>query len=175
MATEEKARMVDELAEKLARSNLTILTDYRGLRVSEMNALRNKLRPVGVEYQVAKNTLTRFAAERVGRGAISPDLAGPTALVFGYQDPVAAARALTEYLRTSKVLKVKAGLLGERRLSPEEVTRLAELPPKEQLRAILLGSVQGPLAGFVGVLNGLLSSVAYAIDQRAAQLEGEGA
>lgn len=169
MARPEKERIVHELVEKLSRSNVVILTDYRGLKVSDLNELRKRLRTAGVEYQVAKNTLTRIAARQLGRTAIERDLEGPTALALGYQDPVDAAKALSEYMRTSRLLSVKAALLGDRRLSAEEVTRLAELPPREQLRAEVVGALQGPLAALVGVLNGLLTNVVYAIDQRVQQ------
>lgn len=169
---EEKTKIVDDIADKLERSTAVFLTDYRGLTVKEMNDLRGKLRQAGVEYHVVKNTLTRFAAERVGRTAIVPDLEGPTALAFGYGDPVAVARVLNDFTRTSRVLKIKAALMGDGRIAAQDVTRLAELPPADVLRAQLVGAMLGPLASFVGVLNGLLTNIAFAVDQRAKQLEG---
>ena len=171
MAREEKVKQVEELADRLARSNIAVLTDYRGLTVAEMNDLRSKLRQAGVEYRVAKNTLTRLAAERVGRTALIQDLQGPIAIAFGYDDPVTAAKAVAEYQRTSRVLAIKSALLGDRRLSAAEVSQLAELPSKDQLRAQLVGAIQGPMASLVGAINGLLSNVVYAIDQRAQQLQ----
>ena len=90
-ARAEKEDAVDGLVERLAKAEIAVLTEYRGLSVSELQDLRGRLRPVGVEYIVAKNTLTRFAAERTGRTGIVPDLVGPTAIAFG-SDPVATAR-----------------------------------------------------------------------------------
>ena len=170
---EAKAPLVDALAERLERSSIAILTDYRGLSVAEMMDIRRKLRAVSVEYQVTKNTLTRFAAEKTNKTAIQPDLVGPTAIAFGYDDPVTAARAVQDYLRTSRVLTVKSAVLGERRLAPEEVRTLAELPGKPQLQARFVGTVQGPMASVVGTLNGLLTQIVYVVDQRVQQLGGE--
>jgi len=167
-----KVAAINELVDQLSRSNIAIVTDYRGLHVNELQDLRRKLRVANVELKVAKNTLTRFAAERLNRSAINEDLVGPTAIAFGYEDPAAAARVIQDYLRTSRILKVKGALLGDRRLSPEQVQSLAELPAKPQLQARLVGSIQAPMAALVGTMNGLLSQLAYIVDQRTEQLGG---
>jgi large subunit ribosomal protein L10 len=173
---EAKAPVIDALADKLSRSSIAIVTDYRGLRVADMQALRRRLRDANVEYQVAKNTLTRFAAERVGKSAMIVDLEGPTAIAFGYDDPVLAAKAMQDYARTSRILTVKGGILGERRLSAADLQGLADLPGKPQLQARVVGTIQSPMASLVGAMNGLLSQIAYVVDQRAQQLgDGEAA
>lgn len=169
---EAKAPVIDELADKLSRSSIAIVTDYRGLTVADMQTLRRRLREAGVEYAVAKNTLTRFAAERVNKSAMNADLEGPTAIAFAYEDPAAAARTLQDYLRTSRILRVKGAILGDRRLSAEDVEGLASLPPKAQLQARVVGTVQGPMASLLGTINGLLSQIAYVVDQRVGQLGG---
>lgn len=171
MANKEvKAALVDELADRLSRSSIAILTDYRGLTVAEISELRRKLRAARVDYQVAKNTLVRLAAERAQKTALSPDLVGPTAIAFGYEDPVDAAKALQDYLRTSRVLTVKSAMLGDRRLEPSDVQALAELPARPQLQARLVGTIQGPMAALIGAMDGLLRQLVYVIDQRAQQL-----
>jgi large subunit ribosomal protein L10 len=170
---EAKAPVIDALADKLERSSIAIVTDYRGLSVADLQTLRRRLRDASVEYQVTKNTLTRFAAERVGKTAMVVDLEGPTAIGFGYDDPVAAARAMQDFVRTSRILRIKGGILGDRRLAPEEVQGLADLPGKSQLQARVVGTIQGPMAALVGAMNGLLSQIAYVVDQRAGQL-GDG-
>ena len=170
----EKARAVDALADKLSRSQMVVLTDYRGLTVSEMSALRNRLRQAGAEYEVAKNTLTRFAAERVGLQALVPDLEGPTAIAFAYDDPAALAKSLNDYLRTSRLLAVKAGLLGDRRLSPEEMRQLAELPPRQVMLGQTLGSVVSPLAAFLMIVGAPLQSLLGVLEARRQQIEGSG-
>ena len=172
---EEKARAVDELADKLGRSQMVVLTDYRGLSVTEMSALRNRLRQAGADYQVAKNTLTRFAAERIGRTAIVPELEGPTAIAFGYEDPSALAKSLSEYLRTSRILSIKVGLIGDRRLSPEDLGRLADLPPRDTLLGQTLGSIVSPLSAFLMVVAAPLQNVIGVLEARRQQLEESGA
>jgi large subunit ribosomal protein L10 len=169
---EKKEHQVDEIADKLQRSNLAILTDYRGLKVSDLNNLRGRLRPVGTEFHVSKNTLTRFAAQRVGREAIVADLEGPTGIAFVFDDPSLAAKALQDFVRVNRVMTIKAGILGDRRLDAEEVLRVAELPPRAQLQARLVGTVMSPMASLVGVMNGLLSNLAYVVNERAKQLGG---
>ena len=172
---EEKAVLIDALADRLGRSTIAIVTDYRGLNVADMQDLRRRLRAANVEYAVAKNTLTRFAAERVNKTVIVADLEGPTAIAFGYDDPAVAAKAMQDYARTSRILRVKGAVLGDRRLSAEDVQGLAELPPKPQLQARVVGTIQGPMSSLVGTINGLLAQLAYVVDQRAQQLGGEGA
>ncbi len=172
---EDKARAVDELADKLSRSELLVLTDYRGLSVSEMMGLRNRLRQAGAEYHVTKNTLTRFAAERAGREAIIPELVGPTAIAFAYENAAALAKSLSEYLRTSRVLSVKVGMLGDRRVSPAEIGRLAELPPRDVLLGQTLGSMVGPLSAFLMLVLAPLQNLMGVLEARRQQLEESGA
>ena len=172
---EAKAPVIDDLADRLERTTIAILTDYRGMRVGELAELRRRLRTVNVEYRVVKNTLTRFAAERVSKTAIQSDLEGPTAIAFAYDDPALAAKTFQDYVRTARLqnLSVKSAILGERRLAPAELQSLADLPGKPQLQARLVGTVQGPLASLVGSINGLLSQIVYVVDQRAQQLGGD--
>jgi large subunit ribosomal protein L10 len=172
---EAKAPLIDQLADRLGRSSIAIVTDYRGLSVAEMMNLRRKLRAANVEYQVAKNTLTRFAAERAQKTAINADLEGPTAIAFGFEDPAVAAKAVQEHIRTSRVLRVKGAVLGDRRLTAEQLQSLADLPPRPQLQARLLGALQGPMSSLVGTFNSLLSQVIYVLDQRSEQLGAGGA
>src|SRR5438874_10743790 len=101
-ARSEKDEAIDGLVERLARAEIAVLTEYRGLSVSDLQDLRGRLRPVGVDYVVAKNTLARFAAERTGRTSIVEDLNGPTAIAFG-TDPVATAKALQDFSRANRV------------------------------------------------------------------------
>src|SRR6195256_2313062 len=114
-ARAEKASAIDKLAEQLGKAEISVLTEYRGLSVADLQDLRGRLRPAGVEYVVAKNTLTRFAAERTGRTGIVADLIGPTAIAFG-KDPVATAKALHDYARINKTFLLKAALLGDQRI-----------------------------------------------------------
>jgi large subunit ribosomal protein L7/L12 len=172
-AQSEKGAAIGDLVERLGRAEIAVLTEYRGLSVAELQDLRGRLRPAGVEYVVAKNTLTRFAAERSGRTSIIDDLVGPTAIAFG-SDPVATAKALQDYTRVNRLFMVKAGLLGDRRLDLKEVEQLASLPPADQLRARVFGMIVSPLQRTVSVLSAPLAGLARVADARRMQLEESG-
>ena len=171
MVLAKKVETVEELKEKFAKSEMAVLTDYRGLTVAELTQLRNQLRQIGVDYRVTKNTLARFAAEQAGVGALAPSLTGPTAIAFVGPDFVKAAKALTEYARTSKVLKIKGAVLEGRVIGPEKVLEVAELPPREVLLAKMIGGMQSPLVGLVSVLNGPLQGLMRVLLARQQQLE----
>jgi large subunit ribosomal protein L7/L12 len=172
-AQADKAEAIDELVDRLGRAEIAVLTEYRGLSVAELQDLRGRLRPVGVDYIVAKNTLARFAAERTGRTTIVDDLVGPTAIAFG-SDPVATAKALQDYTRVNRTFVLKSALLGDRRIDPREVEQLAALPPPETLRGRVFGMIVSPLQSTVSVLAAPLASLARLIEARRAQLEEQG-
>ncbi len=172
---QEKERAVDELADKLGRSQMVVLTDYRGMSVAELGNLRARLRQAGAEYQVAKNTLTRFAAEQIGRGSLVQDLEGPTALAFGFEDPTVLAKALNDYTRATRLdLPIRGGLIGDRRITAAEIAGLAELPPRDVVLAQTLGSVIAPISSFVMMVAAPLQSVIGIIEARRQQLEESG-
>jgi len=173
MRREEKKEAVKELADKLSRCNIAITTDYRGLSVAEMTELRRHLRQAGVEYRVIKNTLAGFAAEQAGKKGLISVIEGPTAIAFGYGNVTTPAKALLDYIRSSKSeLKIKGGLLNRRVLSPSEVTTLATLPPREELVAKLLGVMQGNILSLVRVLNANIAGFMSVLNARIRQLEG---
>ena len=172
MVVAKKTETVAEIKEKFSKSQLAVLTDYRGLTVAEVTALRRQLRKVGVDYHVTKNTLARFAAEQAGVGAIVPMLVGPTAVAFARGDVVEVAKALTEYARGSKTLKIKGGVLQGRVLAPEQIVELSELPSREVLVAQVVGGIQAPLVGLVSVLSGVMQNLLYVLQARQQQLEG---
>jgi len=172
-ARSEKDSAIDGLVERLGKSEIAVLTEYRGLSVSDLQDLRGRLRPFGVEYVIAKNTLTRFAAERTGRTGIVDDLVGPTAIAFG-SDPVATAKALRDYTRVNRTFLLKSALLGDRRLDPREVEQLASLPPADQLRGQLFGMIVSPLQRTINILSAPLASLARLIEARRTLLEEEG-
>jgi large subunit ribosomal protein L10 len=172
MPTERKVAEVAELADKLSRSQLTIVADYRGLTVADMQSLRGQLRPLGSEVKVAKNTLTTIAARETGLTALEEALAGPTALIFVYDDVAGASKAVSDFVRTSRIMTVRAGMLGNRLVSPEQVASLATLPPKERLQAEALGAIVGPMVGLLGIFNSVAQSLVSIVDQRAQQMGG---
>jgi large subunit ribosomal protein L10 len=172
MPTEAKARAIDEIAQKLRDSKVAIFTNYRGLTVKDMADLRGRMRPAKVDYQVVKNTLTRFAAQKAEIDVdLSAILEGPTAIVFGYDDVVQAAKAINDYARTSRVLEIKAGLLENRLLSVAEITSLATLPAKPQLQAQMLGTLTAPIQNLLSVLNGTSRNLMNVLAARQRELE----
>lgn len=171
MPNAKNVAVVGELEQKFQSTSFVLLTDYRGLTVTDLAALRRQLREHEVEYRVSKNTLALIAANRVGMAGLDQLLTGPTGIAFGSGDEVAAAKALTDFARTSKILEVKGGVLGRQVIGAADVTELAGLPGKGQVRADLVGATQGPIASLIGVLNGALSGVVHALEERAKQLE----
>ena len=160
MPTAEKAQAIEELAQKLRDSKGAVLLDYRGLNVSDISALRRQLRENEVEFQVAKNTLLRIAAQRA-EIEVAPDLfAGPTAVAFGWRDEVAPARFLTEFARRNRLVQVKGGIVGGRSMDAEQIGRVAELPSRDVLLAHLLGVIQAPLAKALGTMQAPARKVA---------------
>ena len=171
MPTARKSAEIDLLQRKLSEAEAAIIADYRGLSVAELGQLRSQLRPAGVEFRVAKNTLAQLAAKRAGIEGLDEFLTGPTAIAFARDDVAAAARVLGDFARTSRILTIKGALMGGLRMSADQVGQLASLPPKSVLQATLAGTIEGPLSGFVGLLNGALSSLAYTLEARAQQLQ----
>ncbi len=173
MPTAEKAEMIDDLTDRLTRAQLTIIADYRGLRVGDLQGLRGNLRPLGAEFRVAKNTLTSIAAERAGIDGVAPMLEGPTALVLAYDDPVATSKVISDFVRTSRVLTVRGGVMNHRLVTPPDIEAIATLPSREELLGRLVGMLASPMAWTVGVLSGPVRSLPYVLQARADQL-GQG-
>ena len=172
MARPEKVAVVDEIRTKLGEADAAILTEYRGLTVSELADLRGALRPASTEYKVFKNTLARRAADEAGLTDLSPLLEGPTAIAFVKGDAVAAAKAIREFGKGAPALVVKGGLLGTRILSPRDVDALADIEPREVLLARLAGGFQAPLVKAAGLFQAFPRNFAYGlkayVDQRVA-------
>ena len=179
MARPEKVAVVDEIRAKLDESDAAILTEYRGLSVTELASLRGALRPAGTEYKVFKNTLARRAADEAGLAELSPLLEGPTAIAFVRGDAVGAAKALREFAKVSPTLVVKGGLLGRRLLSAGDVEALADIEPREVLLARLAGGFQAPLTKAAGLFQAFTRNFAYGlkayVDQRTAEAPAEAA
>ena len=174
MPTPQKLIVIDQLTDSLKRAQLAVLTDYRGLKVSDLQTLRATLRPFGAEFRIAKNTLTRVAAERAGIEGLTPLLDGPLALMLAYDDIVGASKAISDFARTSKILTVKGGILNKRIIQPADVEALASMPSREVLLGQLLGLMVSPMARTVGVLSGPLRSIAYILQARVDQLGAGG-
>lgn len=164
MPTESKERTVARLREQLAGSRTLIVSEYRGLTVGEIGEIRRSLRKRDVSYRVVKNRLMRIAAADSVGEALSPLLAGPTAIAFG-DDEVATAKAVIETIRPYKVVRITGGVLGDHAIDADAVSRLATLPGREVLQAQLAGAMQSPIATLGGLLGASLRNLGYALAQ----------
>jgi large subunit ribosomal protein L10 len=160
---ESKKAIVAGIREKLEKAQSVILVDYRGITVEEDTALRAAFRKEEVEYAVLKNTMVELAAKEAGIEGLDDYLKGPTAVAFGYQDPVAPARIAADFMKKSKKAAFKCGVVDKKFLDQQGVTALSELPSKEVLIAKIMGSLNAPITNFV-----------YAIEAIRKQKAGEG-
>ncbi len=173
MPTEKKVKMVAGLQETFSRCTVGVMTDYRGLTTSELNELRSKLREVGVEYHVVKNSLAQIAAKNAGMESMAAMFEGPIAMAFGYGEATEAAKVLTDYIRNTKsVMSIKGGFLPDRALSAGEVETLARLPSREVLIGQVVSGLQSPIYRLVNVLAGPIRGIMGVLQARISQLEG---
>ncbi|MFM8237347.1 MAG: 50S ribosomal protein L10 [Actinomycetota bacterium] len=171
-----KAAVIEEIKDRLASSEAAVLTEYRGLTVGDIAALRAALRPAATDYKVFKNTLARRAANDAGLTEVADQLSGPVAIAFVRSDggdAVTAAKALREFARSNPNLVLKGGILGSRPLSAGDVEALADVPPREELLARIAGGFQAPLTKAAGLFQAFTRNFAYGlkayIDQRPAE------
>jgi large subunit ribosomal protein L10 len=174
MPTQAKAEKIDELTEKLGRATVAILVQTQGLKVKDMNELRSKMRAAKVEFHIAKNTLLRIASERNNMKELDKGIFnGQTAVAFGYDDEVAAAKAVMDYIRGSRVAVLKSGILGGHSLTAEQIEDMAKMPGgKNYAKGQVVGIIQGPLASAYGLLTAPLRDLCYVLQARAEQLGG---
>ncbi len=159
-----KAKIVQDIQEKVGKAQIGILADFTGLKVEAMTLLRRQVKEAGGELTVTKNTLLRRAAEEGTLIApVRGELTGPNALVLGYEDPVALAKLLVKFAQDKPFLKIKGGVIGEQTLSATDVDALSKLPAREVLLAQLLGVLQGVPQALVTVLSGVLRNFLNAL------------
>ena len=147
-AIELKSQVVSEIVEKLEKSSSAIVVDYKGLTVEEVTELRKKMREAGVEYKVYKNTLVRKAANEL--------LVGTNAIAFGYEDPVAPARILKEFMDSHPKMQLKMGVVEGEFYNESQIVEFANIPSREVLLAKLLGSLKAPMSNFAYLIDALI-------------------
>jgi large subunit ribosomal protein L10 len=172
MPTVQKESLVDEIKERLAESGGIILADYRGLSVKEMQELRVKVHAAGANLKIYKNRLTQIALRELAMPVLDEYLAGPTALVFMADDPVAPAKVLQEFAKGHPALEVKGGLVESQVVDAASVIAIAMLPSREELIAKVMSLMISPIRGFMGMANAPASAFARVVqavaDQKAA-------
>jgi large subunit ribosomal protein L10 len=159
---EQKKAVVAEVAEQFKGAEAAVLAEYRGLSVSQMTELRGKARQAQIYVRVVKNSLTRRAIEGSSYECLRDQLSGPLALAIS-KDPVAVAKLLAEFAKDNEALKIRAGAMGGKLMSIEQVEALAKLPSREQLLATLAGTLQAPIVKFVRTLNEVPSKFVRAL------------
>jgi large subunit ribosomal protein L10 len=151
---QQKEELVKDLAAKLKASKAVVFSDYKGLEVKDMTAMRRELRAAGIELKVLKKTLINLAFKDAGIEMDIKKLEGQIAIAVSSGDEVAAAKIIAKAAKANENLKIVGGILGVKELTAEEVNALAKLPSKEELLAKLVGTLNAPVSGFVNVLAG---------------------
>jgi len=166
--------VIGELTERLRGSEALIVTDYRGMTMPQVDALRGQLLEHGAQFSVVKNTLTRRAAQDAGVDALLALLEGPSAIAFIESEGrmVEVAKALSDSARDTKVLVIRGGLMQGQTISASDVEELSKLPPFDVLRSQVLGAITAPLSNLLGLLRAPLQNLVGLIDARIEQLGG---
>ncbi len=173
MPTQAKAEAIAELTELFRASSAAVLTEYRGLTVTQLTGLRRALGD-NATYAVVKNTLTKIAAARAGIEGLDGDLTGPTAIAFVTGDPVEAAKGLRAFQREAPALVIKGGIFDGAPIDAAGINKLADLEPREVILAKLAGAMKAPLSKTVYLANAPLARAARAVDALRAKRELEG-
>ena len=155
-----KIKEVEELAEKIGKAKIVLLTDYKGINVADVTAVRAKIRGAQAEYKVIKNNITRRALQACNIEGLDKELEGTTAVILGYEDYLEPLKAIYEYAKNNEFYKIKGGIIEGKVVSVEELITLAKLPSRETL-----------IAQLAGALLGNISKLAVALDQVRAQKE----
>ncbi len=168
----EKVAVVSKVSEQLSGSSAAILTEYRGLKVKELEELRRGLSAAGGDYKIYKNTLVKRAASATGHDSLVPLLEGPTAIAFVDGDLAQVAKVLREFAKTHPALVVKGGVVGQSFVDAKQTAALADLPSREQLYAMFAGAMASPMVQFAGLLKAVPQKFAYALSALIQSKEG---
>ncbi len=152
---ERKMAQVAEIKEKFSKAQSAILVDYRGLTVEEVTELRKNFREAGVEYKVYKNNLMKLAIKDTEFETLSVDLVGPSAVAFGYEDPVVPAKLIKDFSKNHDKLELKAGVVEGEYCDLDKIKAIAEIPSREVLLAKFLGSIKSPVSNFAYLLQNI--------------------
>jgi large subunit ribosomal protein L10 len=167
----EKAAVIDALTDQLTSAPLSIVSGFRNLSVAEQQTLRSQVRESGATIRVIKNNLAALAADRAGIQGLDALLSGQSAFTFSGEDIPAAARVLRDFSRQHPTIEIRGGALNGEVLDGERVLRLASIPGREQLNAEVVWAIGAPISNLVHTLDGLISGLVYALQERVDQLQ----
>jgi large subunit ribosomal protein L10 len=168
---QKKQKVVEELGKKLKKLNYMFLTDYSGMSVAQMTRLRRELRNVDVEFTVVKNTLLKIASVGTKAELLKDRFDGPNAIMCIYRDPISAAKVIAGFSKEMPQLKMKAGFLGGKTITAEEILKLATVPSREILLGKLLSLLQSGPQRLVYVLSGNISKLMVTLNAIKTQKE----
>ena len=175
----EKAELGTVLKDKFTKANLAIFVDYKGLSANKADDIRRKLRAHKSEVKVLKNNVARLISKdgSLGEGtkAVMDDLVGPTLVAFSFGDPAAVAKAIAEFAKDNEEFRLKDSLMGQVKISAQDIEALAKLPSREVLLAKMLGTLNAPVTNFVSVLAAVprsLVNVLSAIERKKSESAG---
>lgn len=165
MKRSEKEQIIAEVKEKVARAKAMYFTDFTGITVLEITELRREFRKSNIDYEVVKNTLARKALESVtGFDSVAGQLTLPTAIAFGYDDPIAPAKIIKKYREKNNKLRLKICIIEHQVFDGSQLDQVAKLPTRGETIAAILGSIQAPMTGVVGAINAVVRDLVYVID-----------
>lgn len=172
MNRSEKTQEISELSERFSKAKAAFIVDFKGMNVEQVTSLRKKLRPVGAEMKVVRNTLAKRALMEhpATQGALSDSLVGTNAVVFAYDEAAGPAKLLSDFAKDVEQFQLKLGVMDGNKLDTEMIKYLATLPSKDVLRAQLLGALAAPMSKFVGTLNAVPSGFARLLNARLQKL-----
>jgi large subunit ribosomal protein L10 len=165
LTREDKEKLISEYQQGLAVAPHAFLLGFKGISVPQVTELRNRVRATGGEYLVVKNNLALRAIDSTALAALEEHFVGPTAVVFSSKDPVALAKALTDYAKDVPAIEFKAGMVESRAVAAGQIKEIAQLPSRNELIAKLLFLMQSPITRFAGVLAALPRSLVIVLDQ----------
>ena len=163
MTRSEKAAVIEAIKANADRASFAVLTEFKGMTVEELTNLRVNLRKAGGEFYVVKNTLARIAFTGGTHDVVKDNFHDNSAIALGFDDPVAVAKALSDFAKQSKLVQLRCGSLEGKEMSAEQVEALAKLPSKEQLLGQLLGTMNAVPTNFVSLFANVLRGLLYAL------------
>ena len=158
-----KNEKIEKIKGNVDKAQVAIVTEYRGMSVEEITNLRRDLQKTGGDYMVTKNTLAKIALKGTPYEVLADSLKGPIAIAFGFEDPVAPAKALSKFIKDTKKGEILCAVLDGKLLPAAEAKALANLPSKEEIYAKMLGSINSPASGIVGSINAVMAQLTRAM------------